>query len=253
MTAGTAPDGPLRPTLAAGPAPDRPARPAPATGPLRPLPAQVLYGRLLATAVQHLLGDGPPPRARLRLVDGRTEPLPLERWLGPIDGADAAVLAGAAPPVLDVGCGPGRHSAALRAAGRHALGVDLSPVAVRLARGRGAAAISHSVFADLPGGWRTALLLDGNVGIGGTPAVLLRRVAELLVAGGTAIVELDPPGAGTYRTRVRLEAPGAVSEWFAWARVSADGIDRPATAAGLDVREIRTIDGRWFAWLRRRA
>jgi SAM-dependent methyltransferase len=216
-----------------------------------PLPAQLLYGRLLATTVQHLLVGGPPPLARLRLVDGRTEPLPLERWLGPIDAADAAVLDRATPLVLDIGCGPGRHSAALRAAGKPALGVDLSPVAVRLARGRGAAAIARSVFADVPGTgeWRTALLLDGNIGIGGDPAGLLRRVATLLAPHGAALVELGAPGSGTYRTRVRLEAPGAVSEWFGWARVAIDGIDRIAADAGLAVGEAVAVEGRWFASL----
>ena len=129
--------------------------------------------------------------------------------------------------MLDLGCGPGRHLAALRASGKVALGVDLSPVAVRLARRRGAAAIPGDVFGDVPwaGRWGTALLLDGNVGIGGAPGALLRRTRELLAPGGAALVELDPPGAPTVRTRVRIEAFGAVSEWFRWARVGVDGIE----------------------------
>ena len=101
-------------------------------------PADALYGRLLASAAQHLLGTGPEPRARLRLADGRLEPLPLDRWLAPADATDIEVLERVEAPVLDLGCGPGRHLAALRKAGKRGLGVDLSPVAVRLARGRGA-------------------------------------------------------------------------------------------------------------------
>ena len=64
------------------------------------------------------------------------------------------------------------------------------------------------MFGDVPcaGRWRTALLLDGNVGIGGAPVALLRRTRELLAPGGAALVELDPPGAPTVRTRVRIEA-----------------------------------------------
>ena len=46
-----------------------------------PLSADALYGRLLASAAQHLDGAGPAPRARIRLADGRLEPLPLDRWL----------------------------------------------------------------------------------------------------------------------------------------------------------------------------
>src|SRR5215216_5046549 len=66
------------------------------------------------------------------------------------------------------------------------LGLDLSPVAVRLARARGAEAIMRSVFADVPrdGTWRTALLLDGNIGIGGAPEALLARARALVAPGG---------------------------------------------------------------------
>jgi SAM-dependent methyltransferase len=217
------------------------------------LPADLLYGRLLATAAQHVLGGGPPPRARVRSADGTLEPLPLDRWVGAADAADTEVLELAEPSVLDLGCGPGRHLAALRAGGKVALGVDLSPVAVRLARRRGAAAIPGDVFGDVPwaGRWRTALLMDGNVGIGGAPEALLRRTRELLAPGGAALVELDPPGAPTLCTRLRIEAPGVVSEWFRWARVGVDGIEPLAARAGLPVEDLRCPGGRWLARLRR--
>jgi SAM-dependent methyltransferase len=223
-------------------------------GGARRLPAEQLYGRLLATVVAHAFGEGPPPpRARVRSVDGTCAPLPLERWVAAADAVDTELLAGLRGPVLDIGCGPGRHVVALAAAGTDSLGVDLSPVAVRVARGRGGEAIPGSVFADVPraGRWRAALLLDGNIGIGGDPSQLLGRTRELLAPGGTALVELDPPGAPTERTRVRLEAPGLVSEWFAWARVGADGIAPLARAAGFEAAPPRSAGGRWFARLRR--
>jgi SAM-dependent methyltransferase len=217
------------------------------------LPADRLYGRLLATAAEHVLGGGPATRARVRSWDGTLEPLPLDRWVAPADAADAALLELAQPAVLDLGCGPGRHLAALRAAGKRGLGVDLSPVAVRLARRRGAAAIPGDVFGAVPfaGRWRTALLLDGNVGIGGAPETLLRRVRELLAPGGVALVEVEPPGAPTLRTRVRIEAGGEISEWFRWARVGVDGIEPLAARAGLPVEDLRCPGGRWLARLRR--
>jgi SAM-dependent methyltransferase len=213
--------------------------------------AELLYGRLLATAVQHAAGGGPAPSGGLRRTDGHYNPLPLERWLGPIDAADAAILERAAGPVLDIGCGPGRHLASLHGYG---LGVDLSPVAVRLARGRGVHAVLGSIFGDVPGAgtWDTALLLDGNIGIGGAPAALLWRARELLSCGSAILAELEPPGAPTSRTRVRLEAPGLVSEWFAWGSVGVDGIEEIAAGAGFDVTETLEVDGRWFASLGRR-
>jgi SAM-dependent methyltransferase len=217
----------------------------------RPLPADLLYGRLLATAAQEALDGAPAPAARLRLADGTLEPLPLDRWLGPVDDADAEVLDWAQAPVIDLGCGPGRHAAALRAAGVGALGVDLSPVAISIARRRGAAVVLADLFTGVPhaGRWRTALLLDGNIGIGGAPEALLRRTRELLAPGGSALVEVDGPGAPTYRTRVRLEARDAVSDWFAWARVGVDGIRGLSHAAGLEAREPFGAGGRWFARL----
>jgi SAM-dependent methyltransferase len=214
------------------------------------LPADLLYGRLLASAAQHLDGSGPAPRARLRLADGRLEPLPLDRWVAPADAVDEAILAGVAAPVLDLGCGPGRHLAALRALGKRGLGVDLSPVAVALARGRGAEAIEGSLWAGVPGLWRTILLLDGNIGIGGSPVALLRRAAELLAPEGQIVAETDPPGAPTHRVRVRLEASGVVSEWFRWARVGSDGAPALAARAGLAVESTQALHGRTFVTLR---
>jgi SAM-dependent methyltransferase len=220
----------------------------------RRLPADQLYGRLLATVVNHVFGEGPPPpRARVRSFDGSCAPLPLERWVAPVDETDAQILAGLDGPVLDIGCGPGRHVAALIAAGIASLGLDLSTVAVWVTRGRGGEAIPGSIFAEVPGAghWRSTLLLDGNIGIGGDPALLLRRTRDLLAAGGVAVVELDPPGAATECTRVRIEVSGTVSEWFPWARVGVDGIAPLASAAGLLCGPPRRAGHRWFVRLRR--
>ena len=217
------------------------------------LPADLLYGRLLSTAALHLDGEGPPPEGRLRRADGRVEPLPLARWLGPVDDADAAVLERVEGTVLDIGCGPGRHVAELQRAGHPCLGIDLSPVAVEITRGRGADALRGSVFAHVPdaGSWDTALLLDGNVGIGGEPATLLERARELLAPGGAVLAELEAPGARTGMTRVRLEAADVVSEWFPWAHVSVDTVADVAAEAGLEPDWTMRSGGRWFTALRR--
>ena len=219
----------------------------PSTGRIEP--AELMYGRLLASVA----GGAEPGEARVRLADGRAQKLPLARWLAPVDAADRAVLARAVAPVLDIGCGPGRHLAALAAAGHEGLGLDLSPVAVRLARARGAEAILRSVFADVPraGTWRTALLLDGNIGIGGAPEALLARARTLVAPGGAVLVETGPPEAATRRIRVRLETPGAISPWFGWATVGARGIAPLARAAGLRPQDTFDVDGRWFARLER--
>jgi SAM-dependent methyltransferase len=165
------------------------------------------------------------------------------------------VVERAATPVLDVGCGPGRMLAAREARGRAATGIDVSPVAVRLARRRGGHAIHASAFSRrvASAAWACVLLLDGNIGIGGDPERLLARTAELLAPGGEAIVEVDPAGAGSTVVGMRLEGGGSVGPWFDWASVDADAIAVMARRAGLRIAGRFEGDGREFARLRRAA
>jgi SAM-dependent methyltransferase len=189
----------------------------------------------------------------LRYADGRLLPVDVSRWRGPIGAADAELLDRCVDPTLDVGCGPGRLVAALAAAGSVALGVDVAESAVDLARVAGAQVVRRSVFEPLPseGSWRSVLLADGNIGIGGDPIRLLRRCRELLAPGGQVLVELDPPGWPSTCVNVRLETAHEHSEWFTWAHVSSDTVDLPAAAAGLQVVERWMREGRWFACLAR--
>ena len=193
---------------------------------------------------------------RVRGEDGWDRPLELAQWSGATAPADEAVLDRARGPVLDVGCGPGRHVTALLARGVPALGIDVAPVAVQIARRRGAPVHLGSVFDEVPGHghWATALLLDGNLGIGGDPRALLRRVRSLLAPDGRVLVEPDPPGALTAGAqRARLVGPEGPSQWFAWARVPADRLWLTARDSGLLVEESWRVDGRWFARLARAA
>ncbi len=210
-----------------------------------------IYGQGLIRAN----GPGPAPAgARLSLQDGSSIALPLERYVGPPDAVDVRLLRDLHGPVLDVGCGPGRHLHALAARGVFALGVDLSPTAVELATDRGGRAIVASVFDDLPGAgsWRHALLLDGNIGIGGLPSRLLARIGALLADDGRILVELDPPGAPTGPLLARLETAESLSSWFRWARVSVRDLDQVAHSGGFQTERSWCSRGRWFASLVRR-
>jgi SAM-dependent methyltransferase len=190
----------------------------------------------------------------LRTHDGSRLPLDTERWHRDATAAEMAVLAGIEGPVLDVGCGPGRFVVGLARLGVVALGIDPAPGAVAAARHRGAAVLQRSVFDTLPGErrWSTALLMDGNIGIGGDPVRLLRRCSALVGSAGTIVAELHPPGIGDRRHLARLEHAGATGPWFRWAEVGVDAIDAVALAARLRVDRIDLADreSRWFAWLR---
>jgi SAM-dependent methyltransferase len=190
--------------------------------------------------------------AHLTSADGRTIPLAVSRWLDEASDGEVALLHDLAGPVLDVGCGPGRHLLALNRGGIAALGIDTAPEAVRLARRRGATAIVRSVFDALPGEgrWRTVLLMDGNVGIGGDPVALLRRVRALLGPQGSVLVEVEE-GTALERLTVRLRNGGPAGPWFPWARVGELAIAALANEAGLRVLDRVEVEGRWFASLGR--
>jgi SAM-dependent methyltransferase len=197
--------------------------------------------------------SAPSTATTLRTEGGEAIPLHLDRWRAEADEVERSLLGSVPGPVLDIGCGPGRLVAALAGTGRVALGIDPSPWAVAECQARGAVVLQRSVFDRLPGErrWGAALLFDGNIGIGGDPLRLLRRVAQLLRVGGQALVEVEPPGTPTRALVVRVEsADGApAGSPFRWARVGADGIESEAAAAGMLLCGRDNGGGRWFARL----
>jgi SAM-dependent methyltransferase len=202
-----------------------------------------VYGRALA--------DG----SRLFALDasGALAPLPVHVWTSEETPGDAGLLARCRGPVLDVGCGPGRLAAGLLARGVPALGVDVAPCAVALARARGATALIRSVYERLPGEgrWTTVLLADGNVGIGGNPHRLLSRIRELLAPGGVLLVEVGGPGSPSGPMRLRLQDDLGTSEEFPWSSLAVEDLGPVATAAGLEPAETWEDAGRWFGAIRR--
>ncbi|MFG2194848.1 methyltransferase domain-containing protein [Streptomyces sp. NPDC048639] len=251
--------------LPAAPLPAAPAVPAP-----RPSSrSSTVAWRADPYATALRTGRGP---LFLRRADGWLLPLDVERWCAGADSSDMSVLRRCEGSVLDIGCGPGRLVAALAAMGRVSLGIDVSPAAVARTVGEGGQALRRSVFDPLPGEgrWGTALLIDGNIGIGGDPRALLERVAAIVAPGGLALVEAAP-GDLDERVRVRIDdgrgtaASGTVAvpaarglrtaacadTDFPWARVGIAALHREARAAGWSPAGQWTHTGRPFTALRR--
>ena len=164
------------------------------------------------------------------------------------------VLAGLHGPLLDIGCGPGRMVRAAEELAFPALGIDVSAHAAALAGAGGTPVLRRSVFDRLPleGLWGAALLMDGNIGIGGDPAALLARCAELIADDGRIVVEVDPDpdlfDCAEY-TAVGRRRPESAP--FPWARVGSAVLVRLAAPSGLVVADAWAAGERRFVVLRR--
>jgi len=97
--------------------------------------------------------------------------------------------------VLDVGCNAGRHALFLQEHGLDVLGVDVSPLAVAVAKERGvkqAQALSIDELSAELGLFDTILMLGNNFGLFGSAAKakrLLRRFRTMSRPSATLIVE----------------------------------------------------------------
>lgn len=219
-------------------------------GPAAPPPGVLFNAALRAAAAGH-------PAHLVVHYRSSSWPAPVQRWYDPADTTDLSALdrldrtlVGGAD-VLDSGCGPGRHAVVLHGRGHRVLGVDSSRQAVELARRRGAPALRADALGPLPGahaGWDAVLLLDGNIGIGGDPLLLLCRVRDLLRPDGRVLIELDPDGHSD-RGRAHLSTGRHTGAAFAWARLDGAGLAAMAACAGLHVQSVWTSAARRFALL----
>lgn len=200
------------------------------------VPFSVVFAQALKGAPCAVVGLDPEPTF-----------LPMHQWSSEADKDDLALLALCEGATIDIGCGPGRLTSALVRAGFVALGIDVVLEAVEQTLDRGGSALLRDVYDKLPGEgrWHTALLADGNVGIGGDPVALLRRVREVIDPRGRIVVEVHGPGATSRSVWASLECAEVRSRPFRWSVLSVDDVHDISADAGLSVSAIKRLGERW--------
>jgi len=194
--------------------------------------------------------------ASVALTGDRPLTMPIARWRDEADDVDRSLLSGHAGSVLDIGCGPARMVKAARDRGLFALGIDVSGTVVAMARKQGLPVIRRSVFDPLPreGSWDLALLVDGNIGIGGDVTSLLTRCAMLLTPAGTLVVEVDADHARDRQYDGTLtDMHGHQSASFPWAEIGSYALADRAAHAGMTCGQPWAFRERWFCRLARKA
>jgi SAM-dependent methyltransferase len=199
--------------------------------------------------------------------DGFLEGMPVGEWyFSPYrrwPAVERAALREARGRVLDIGCGAGRHALHLQARGLDVTGIDISPLAIRVARHRGlrrARVLPIEAIDRLPeGAFDTVLLLGNNLGLLRSRAKappILRRLHRLTADGGRVIAGTSDPYrttnpahlayhrrnrrrgrmGGQIRMRVRYEA--TATRWFDYLFVSRPELRGLLRGTGWRVRRI---------------
>ncbi len=94
------------------------------------------------------------------------------------------------PRLFEIGCGPGHSLARFDARGYEASGVDISPVAVEMARGKGLRAELRDITEQsLPGEYEVLVALEVLEHLA-DPLNILMKMKEVLSVGGCLVVSL---------------------------------------------------------------
>lgn len=234
-----------------------------------------LFGRLLLDHVRGVRGAD----VAIQRDDGYAYSHdPAVYFAAEPQGHEAAVLSDAAGPVLDLGCGAGRHLLWAARQGLEAAGIDASPGAVETARMRGAADVrlGDAMSADLDVGGQapgTFLLFGNNLGMGGTAAGTRALLARLARHGGRGahilltsidVAATDEPAHLAYHARnraagvpigqirIRLAYRDLVGPWFDWLHMGPAELEALAADAGWALGGVVEAGGGPYAAVLRR-
>ena len=215
----------------------------------------------------------------LRREDGREDEFPLQalfwgyhEWFE----WEKKALEHVEGRVLDVGCGAGRHSLWLQEKGFDVVvGIDVSPLAGRVARARGLANVAVMAAQELgfaPSSFDTILLLGNNFGICGTMArtqFMMEQLHQMtskngiLIATSRDVTKTSKPQHIAYQelnrkrrrptgqVTLRVECGEDVGEWFDLLMVTPAEMEEMCTPIGWSMeRTYESENGLYAAILR---
>ena len=110
--------------------------------------------------------------------------------------------------VLDLGCGPGRHALYLQEEGFDVLGIDASPLAIKVAKERGlkkARVLSVTQISSRLGQFDTMLMMGSNFGLFGNlkrARWLLRKMRNMTSSDARIIAESADPYSTTRKAHL---------------------------------------------------
>ena len=146
--------------------------------------------------------------------------------------------------VLDIGCGPGRHALYLQEEGFDVLGIDSSPLAIKVAQERGlkkARVLSVTQISSRLGQFDTLLMMGNNFGLFGNlkrARWLLRKMRNMTSSDARIIAESADPYSTTRKAhldyhklnrergkfscqlKIRIRYEHYIGAWFEYLKVS---------------------------------
>jgi len=172
--------------------------------------------------------------------------------------------------VLDVGCGVGRHALWLQERGFTVTGIDISPLALEVARLRGVRDCRLMDVKKLdfpPSSFETVIMMGNNFGLAGNVEAtkkILREFHEITAEEGRIIaesrnpLETDNPRHLAYHERnrrmrrppgqvtIRLEFKGEVGPWFDLLLATQEEMAEMAETSRWQVKQVYVDEsGRW--------
>jgi len=169
--------------------------------------------------------------------------------------------------VLDIGCGAGRHSLYLQEAGFDVLGIDNSPLAIKVCKQRGlkkARVLSITQVTSKLGRFDTILMLGNNFGLFGSfqrARWLLRRFkgvtsenARIIAESNDPYMTEDPEHLAYHRRnrrrgrmggqiRMQVRYRSYATPWFDYLLVSKDEMKAILAGTGWAVRRFLDSEG----------